>query len=154
MKLALLLSAVSCLPASLYAQAQTNVKIASAAAGPHLCLDIRGDRRTDGTQVQVWTCHGRENQRWTIKPLEGGASAIEGEGFCMDVRGAKAASGTPVQIWKCHYRENQRFIVGNEGQIKEEATGKCLELAEGKPGAPVVIAPCTRSAAQAWKVEP
>ena len=153
MKLALIFCAVSCLPTSLYAQAQTNVKIVSGGAGSDLCLDIRGDKRADGTQVQVWTCHGRENQRWTIKPLGGGASAIEGEGFCMDVRGAKAASGTPVQIWKCHYKENQRFIIGSEGQIKEEGTGQCLELAEGKPGAPIIIGPCRSTAAQAWKIE-
>jgi hypothetical protein len=155
MKLALLVIAASCLPVSLNAQGQTHIKIQSAASErPALCMDIRGDHKADATQIQIWTCHGRENQRWNIKPLQGGASAIEGEGFCVDVRGAKTANGTPVQIWKCHFKENQRFIIASDGEIKEEGTGKCLELTGTKPGDPVVISPCNHSPAQIWKFEP
>jgi glucose/arabinose dehydrogenase len=29
-----------------------------------LCLDVEGERTTDQTHVNLWSCHGRANQRW------------------------------------------------------------------------------------------
>jgi len=32
------------------------------------CLDVYGALNADGTTVQLYTCHGGANQRWTIYP--------------------------------------------------------------------------------------
>jgi hypothetical protein len=35
---------------------------------PHAnnCLDLTGNSSADFTKVQIWTCTGDDNQKWTI----------------------------------------------------------------------------------------
>ncbi|WP_159392255.1 RICIN domain-containing protein, partial [Streptomyces stelliscabiei] len=30
------------------------------------CLDVSGANSSDGTLVNLWTCHGGTNQKWTL----------------------------------------------------------------------------------------
>lgn len=30
------------------------------------CLDVTGQNSADGTQIQIWTCNGQTNQKWTL----------------------------------------------------------------------------------------
>jgi len=104
-----------------------NLTVRSAPGGDHFCMDAQGDHKGDGTPVQLWQCHGRENQRWTVTHNVDGTSAISGTGgLCLDVRGNGQHDGTPVQLWQCHFGANQRFRIFDDGRIQEVATGKCL----------------------------
>ncbi|WP_157930561.1 RICIN domain-containing protein, partial [Glycomyces xiaoerkulensis] len=31
-----------------------------------LCLDVSGASTDNGALVQLWTCHGGDNQRWNL----------------------------------------------------------------------------------------
>jgi len=33
--------------------------------GSGLCLDVTGAGTANGTAVQIWTCNGGTNQKWT-----------------------------------------------------------------------------------------
>ena len=159
MKLILLLSCISLVPSSIHAQfvAGVNLKAISASGSGNYCMDAADNRKNDGTQVFMVTCHGRENQRWTVTTAAAGTSAIVGTGgYCLDVRGGVAASatGTPVQLWKCNFNANQRFVVGRDGTIKEQASGKCLQATADREGAPIVIQACTGGPTEKWRLEP
>lgn len=30
-----------------------------------LCLDVTGQQTANGTLIEIWTCNGGANQRWT-----------------------------------------------------------------------------------------
>ncbi|WP_374119468.1 RICIN domain-containing protein [Streptomyces sp. RKAG290] len=30
-----------------------------------LCLDVKGGKTANGTELQLWTCNGTANQKWT-----------------------------------------------------------------------------------------
>jgi glucosylceramidase len=34
-------------------------------AGSGKCLDVRDANTSDGARLQIWTCTGAANQRWT-----------------------------------------------------------------------------------------
>jgi hypothetical protein len=107
------------------------------------CMDARGGEAKEGTQVFVWRCHGRENQRWTLTDGVDGQGAVIGiGGLCLDVRGRRSGDGTPIQLWKCHYGDNQRFRFEHD-RIVETHSGKCLTIShEIKEGAAVFIDDC------------
>ncbi len=101
--------------------------VRSAAGEDQFCMDAQGDRQGNGTQVYLWRCHGRENQRWAITRNADGTSTFVGTGgFCLDVTGNGKADGTPVQLYQCHYGPNQRFRLFDDGRIQEVSSGKCL----------------------------
>lgn len=156
MRQILLVVTLSLAPLLTYAQvtAGVNWKIVSASGAGHFCMDADENRKADGTKVFMYPCHGTENQRWTVTTGAEGTSALVGTGgYCLDVRGGAAGTGTPVQLWKCHFGKNQRFVIGMDGTIKEEGTGKCLQASADKAGAAIVIAPCTGNVTEKWKVE-
>jgi hypothetical protein len=34
--------------------------------GSGKCLDAKGNSSADGTRLQIWTCTGGANQKWTV----------------------------------------------------------------------------------------
>ncbi len=143
-------------PVALHAQGETSgVSLnIQPRIGPRLCLDARGDRDQDGAPVAIYTCHGSENQRWTVTASPNNQHAIIGiGGFCLDVRGTNAtANGTPAQLWKCHFGENQRFSFMPDGRIREVRSGKCLIAAAPKDGTPVVLDTCKNNPGEIWSL--
>jgi hypothetical protein len=121
----------------------------------NFCMDAKGDQARDGTPVNIYKCHGRENQRWTVTDSEGGKSAIVGiGGMCLDVRGGHSkATGTPIQLWKCHFGTNQRFEVQQGGHIVEVESKKCLYALEKKEGSPIVLDECGDIANEMWLLQ-
>jgi Ricin-type beta-trefoil lectin domain len=119
-------------------------------------MGAQGDKASDGMKVAMEPCQPRaDNQRWTITTGEGaGGAAIVGlDGFCLDVRGSSGAAGAPVQLYSCHFKFNQRFIVGKDGTIKEQTSGKCLQGESDKPGALIVLAACKGAPSEKWHVQ-
>jgi cytochrome c len=112
------------------------------------CLDVQGGSSADGTPVILWSCHGRENQRWEVSN-----GAIKGNGGkCLDVKGGVAADGTSVILWPCHGGENQRWEVIN-GAIKGIG-GKCLDVKGGgaADGSSIILWSCHGKENQRWVI--
>jgi serine protease len=114
-------------------------------------VDAQGDHPVAGTRLEVFGCHGRENQRWTFQDRTGDSSSIVGiGGLCLDVIGGQTGDGYPLQLYPCGSQTNQGFRHFEDGRIRELQTGKCL-TANGSQGAPLTIAQCDRNnAGQVW----
>ncbi len=109
-----------------------------------LCLDVRGDKAAANTEVWLYNCHGKENQRWTFVDKPGDASNVVGVGgLCLDVAGNGGADGTPVNIHPCGADQaNQTFRHFGNGQFREVATGKCLGVAAVAEGQRLSLNTC------------
>ncbi|MBV8550106.1 MAG: RICIN domain-containing protein [Acidobacteriaceae bacterium] len=155
MKTILFSAALSILSLSAYAQnpAGVNFKIVSASGSGNFCMDAQDNRKADGTNVFMYTCHGRENQRWAITTATQGSAIIGTGGYCLDVRGGAKSPGAPVQLYQCHFGGNQRFLIGSDGTIKEQSSGNCLQAKADKDGAPIVLAPCKGAPTEKWRFE-
>jgi hypothetical protein len=99
------------------------------------CVDVSGWGSSDGTKIQLWDCHGGDNQRWSY---EGGALVGYG-GKCLDVQWGNTANGTPVQLWTCNGTDAQKWhfdggrLVGKGGKCLDvpafhHANGQALEI--------------------------
>jgi hypothetical protein len=115
-------------------------------------MDARGDKKVDGTQVFMYKCHGKENQRWASTDAGGGKVELVGTGgLCLDVKNASGKKDAkPVELWKCHHGANQQFNIQPDGHIKEVASGKCLMASAEKNGAAIVLDDCGSAKSELW----
>ena len=75
--------------------------------GGQYCPDARGYGTTDGTPVQIWTCHGTTNEQWSFS-LNGSIVGI-GSGKCLNVRGYGTTDGSPLPLWTCLGTTNDQW---------------------------------------------
>jgi hypothetical protein len=108
-----------------YAQAgggQQNAMIVGAQS--NRCVDVPGASTTNGTQVQLWDCHGGANQRWT---RTAGRELRVYANKCLDAFAAGTSNGTAAIIWDCHGGTNQQWNVNANGSITGVQSGLCLD---------------------------
>ena len=101
---------------------QANVMIVGAASGR--CLDVPGSSTSNGTQVQLWDCHGGSNQRFTYTASR--QLTVYGN-KCLDANGQGTSNGTTVVIWDCNGQANQQWNLGSNGTITGVQSGLCLD---------------------------
>ncbi len=88
------------------------------------CLDVPNSSQANGTQLELWDCHGGANQQWTLtssKQLQ-----VYG-GKCLDASGAGTSPGTKVIIWDCNGQSNQQWNVNSDGTVVGVPSGLCLD---------------------------
>lgn len=109
------------------------------------CLEVWGKKRSNGTNVSLWNCHGGKNQRWTI--FKNGTIRSEMHWACLDIAGGtkRVKDGMNVQMWDCTGSRNQRWVHANSKIISDaNSTGrKCLEIRSADPK--------NKANAQVWK---
>ncbi|WP_033443549.1 ricin-type beta-trefoil lectin domain protein [Saccharothrix sp. NRRL B-16314] len=113
------------------------------------CLDVPGATTTNGTQLQLWDCHGQSNQTWTHNSSK---QLVVYGSKCLDAYGRGTANGTQVVIWDCHGDTNQQWNVNANGTITNVLSGLCLDpynLGTGN-GTKLVLWSCTGQANQQW----
>ncbi|WDZ82929.1 ricin-type beta-trefoil lectin domain protein [Micromonospora cathayae] len=113
------------------------------------CVDVPGSSTTNGTQLQLWDCHGGTNQRWTLTSAR--QLTVYGT-KCLDAEGYGTAPGTRVTIYDCHGGTNQQWNVNADGTITGVQSGLCLDaynLGTGN-GTKLVLWTCTGQANQRW----
>jgi non-reducing end alpha-L-arabinofuranosidase len=103
---------------------QQNVEVVGAGSGR--CMDVPGASTTNGTQVQLWDCHGNSNQRWTY--TSGKQLTVYGN-KCLDAYGGGTSNGTAVAIWDCTGAANQQWNLNADGTITSAQSGLCVEAA-------------------------
>ncbi|WP_236594281.1 ricin-type beta-trefoil lectin domain protein [Saccharothrix sp. 6-C] len=113
------------------------------------CLDVPGSTTSNGTQLQLWDCHGQPNQSWT----QNSAKQLVVYGTkCLDAYGRGTANGTQVAIWDCHGDTNQQWNVNANGTITNVQSGLCLDASNygTANGTKLVLWACSGQANQQW----
>jgi hypothetical protein len=122
------------------------------AVGAGRCLDVPGATTTQGTQVQIWDCHGGTNQTWT-RTASGQLTVYSGGNLrCLDASGQGRTNGTPAIIWACNGQVNQQWNVNANGSITGVQSGLCLDVAGlgTANGTKVQLWTCTGASNQQW----
>ncbi|WP_031004140.1 non-reducing end alpha-L-arabinofuranosidase family hydrolase [Streptomyces sp. NRRL F-5727] len=117
--------------------------------GSGRCLDVPGAGQADGTNLQIWDCHGGTNQRWTL--TDDNRLTVYGD-KCLDVPGHATTAGTRVQIYTCNGGANQQWRVNADGTIVGVQSGLCLDVSGGATanGTAVQLWNCHGGANQKW----
>ncbi len=111
------------------------------------CVDINGQATANGTQAQLWDCHGGVNQLWTY--TSGSQLTVYGS-KCLDARGAGA--GTAAVIWDCNGQPSQQWNLNSNGTITGAQSGLCLD-ANGRGtsnGTRLIVWSCNGQPNQQW----
>ena len=58
-----------------------------------MCIDAQDSGKTVGTNVQLWSCSGSDNQKWTLSSADGTIRGVQ-SGLCLDV-GSRASCMEP-----------------------------------------------------------
>jgi hypothetical protein len=127
---------------------QANVMIAGTQSGR--CIDVPGST-TNGTQVQLWDCHGDTNQRWTYTS----SKQLMGYGNkCLDAYGQGTSNGTAVVVWDCNGQANQQWNINADGTITGVQSGLCLDAsgAATANGTKIQLWGCWGGANQQWSL--
>jgi hypothetical protein len=129
------------------AQAATSGALRGAGSGR--CLDVPGANQTDGTNLQIWDCHGGTNQQWTL--TDNNQLTVFGN-KCLDVPGHATTAGTRPVIWSCNGGTNQQWRVHPDGTVVAVESGLCLDVSGGATanGTAVQLWNCTGGANQKW----
>jgi non-reducing end alpha-L-arabinofuranosidase len=128
---------------------QQNAMIVGGQSGR--CVDVPNGSTTNGTQVQLWDCHGGAMQRWTHtanKQLQ-----VYGN-KCLDANGAGATNGTQVIIWDCHGGTNQQWNINANGTVTGVPSGLCLDAngAATANGTRLILWSCNGQQNQQWSM--
>ncbi|MFE0330975.1 non-reducing end alpha-L-arabinofuranosidase family hydrolase [Streptomyces sp. NPDC058960] len=129
------------------AQAATTGTLRGVASGR--CLDVSGGSQADGTNVQIWDCHGGTNQQWTL--TDSNQLTVYGN-KCLDVPGHATTAGTRPVIWSCNGGTNQQWRVNTDGTVVGVESGLCLDVSGGATanGTAVQLWNCTGAGNQKW----
>ncbi|MEV4023185.1 ricin-type beta-trefoil lectin domain protein [Actinosynnema sp. NPDC050801] len=114
------------------------------------CADVPGATTTNGTQVQLWDCHGGTNQSWTHTADR---QLVVYGAKCLEASGWGSTNGTPVAIWDCHGGVNQQWNVNADGTITNALSTLCLDASGwgSTNGTRLVLWSCTGQANQQWR---
>ncbi|NUT91711.1 MAG: carbohydrate-binding protein [Saccharothrix sp.] len=109
------------------------------------CVDVNGSATTDGTKVQLWTCSGGNNQKWTQS-----GTTFQSLGKCLTVANNSQTDGALVQLWSCSGASGQSWSVQSDGTIRNGS--KCLDAngASSADGTQLIIWSCNGGNNQKW----
>jgi lysophospholipase L1-like esterase len=114
------------------------------------CVDVPGATTANGTQAQLWDCHGGTNQSWTY--TSGRQLVVYGT-KCLDAYGWGTTNGTQVAIWDCTGGANQQWNVNADGTITNALSNLCLDAngAGSANGTKLVLWSCAGQSNQQWR---
>jgi hypothetical protein len=115
------------------------------------CIDVPNSSTANGTQVQLWDCHGGTNQRWAS--TAGRELRVYGN-KCLDANGGGTSNGTAVIIWDCHGGTNQQWSINTNGTVTSVRSGLCLDAsgAATTNGTRIQLWSCNGGANQQWSL--
>jgi type 1 glutamine amidotransferase len=109
------------------------------------CVDVNGGSSADGAKVQLWSCNGGVNQRWTVN-----GTTLRALDKCMEVSGT--ANAAAVRLWTCNGSGGQNWTAGANGSLVNPRSGKCLDANGGSSadGTQLIIWSCHGGTNQRW----
>ncbi len=126
----------------------TNARIVSAPSSR--CLDVTGASTANGTQAQIYDCHGQANQSWTYDSSQ---NLVVYGNKCLQASGGGTSAGTAVVIGDCTGQAYQRWNVNSSnGTITNVQSGLCMDVngAGTANGTKVIIWTCHGGTNQRW----
>ncbi|MEU5942975.1 ricin-type beta-trefoil lectin domain protein [Micromonospora sp. NPDC047548] len=100
------------------------------------CVDISSWGTVNGTRVQLWDCTGDYNQVW--QPQADQSMVNPQANRCMEVANGASTDGTKLWSRKCTTDDpsanvwqpavRQVWQLQTNGQVKNPATGKCMDI--------------------------
>jgi endo-1,4-beta-xylanase len=117
--------------------------------GANRCLDVPSSSTTNGTQLQLWDCHGGTNQQFAYTSSK--QLTVYGS-KCLGASGRGTSNGTAVVIWDCDGDANQQWNLNANGTITGVQSGLCLDAvgAGTANGTKIQLYACTAAANQQW----
>ncbi|MFF3643251.1 ricin-type beta-trefoil lectin domain protein [Streptomyces sp. NPDC002564] len=91
------------------------------------CLDVKGGKAANGTQVQLYTCNTGPGQSWILQQ----DGTFRSLGKCLDNYRNKSTNGNKISLYDCNGDPSQRWSVNAKGQIVHVASGKVLDVTGG-----------------------
>ncbi|MBB5867409.1 poly(3-hydroxybutyrate) depolymerase [Allocatelliglobosispora scoriae] len=136
-------------PPSSPAPGQSNVLLVGQQSGR--CVDVPNASTANGTQVQLYDCHGQTHQRWTYTSSR--QLTVYGS-KCLDASGQGTGNGTAVVIWDCNGQANQQWTVGANGTVTGVQSGLCLDASGNATanGTRIQLWSCHGGANQQWSL--
>ncbi len=146
------LAASACVPVAREPQTTTAPAAAAPVAGSvrlhpngrtSWCLEVQGNKRANGTPVQLAQCSSSSAQAWTIKR---GSTQVKlaGTNFCLDAGSCESlhvtvianhsapGNGVKSKIWQCYDGlAAQRWWYTDDNRIALEGKGQCVDLPSG-----------------------
>lgn len=95
------------------------------------CLDVLGAGHSTGTPVNIYSCHGGDNQQF-VAPATGTVGEIRVYGtMCLGPASGQSGNGTAVVIAPCDGTPAQRWTRTTAGEFGA-ADGRCLDVLGGR----------------------
>ncbi|WPO75170.1 ricin-type beta-trefoil lectin domain protein [Streptomyces sp. KN37] len=91
------------------------------------CLDVKGGKAANGTQIQLYTCNGGVAQSWILQKDR----TFRALGKCLDNHRNASTNGNKISLRDCDGGASQRWSVSAKGQIVHVASGKVLDVTGG-----------------------
>ncbi|MET9320216.1 ricin-type beta-trefoil lectin domain protein [Streptomyces sp. NPDC003038] len=112
------------------------------------CMDVKGGKAANGTQIQLYTCNGTWAQSWILSK-DGTFRAL---GKCLDNAANAATNGNKIRLYDCNGTPAQRWSVNAKGQIVHVASGKVLDVTGGATanGTAIQLYTPNTTKAQVW----
>ncbi|MEU7580839.1 RICIN domain-containing protein [Streptomyces sp. NPDC041068] len=112
------------------------------------CLDVKGGKAANGTQIQLYTCNKGSGQSWILQK-DGTFRAL---GKCLDNYRNKSTNGNKISLYDCNGGASQRWSVNAKGQIVHAASGKVLDVTGGSTanGTKVQLYTANTNKRQVW----
>lgn len=130
-------------------------RVAPFMLGNGKCLEV--DARQlgrNGATVQIWDCHGGQNQMWTWD--RDNAAIVSPGGKCLAVRPSDVGSrGARVTVWDCSGNPNQYWR--RQDGLLSNSGGLCLSVPPGQMnqnGGTVTLWDCKAGPNQIWTRRP
>ncbi|WP_223837513.1 ricin-type beta-trefoil lectin domain protein [Streptomyces venezuelae] len=99
------------------------------------CLDVKGGKAANGTQIQLYTCNGSAAQSWIL----GKDGTFRAFGKCLDNARNASTNGNRISLYDCNGSAAQRWSVNAKGQIVHMASGKVLDVVGGSTANGTVV---------------
>ena len=118
--------------------------------GSGKCIDDNHGSTTNGTQLEIYTCHGGTNQQITSTGTTGTLTVL---GKCFDAKGNATADNTVVEIWSCNGGANQQWTINSANHtIVGVQSGKCITVQGASTAnlAKLILYTCNGKTNQVW----
>ena len=116
------------------------------------CLDVNGAANTSGTSVVGWSCHGGDNQLWTVNYLNDGTFQLTPKNATSLRLGAPAGStGTSLQVLNnpgTNARWIASFAADGTATLTNADTNLCLGTNGAWAGSAVQLQTCAGTSGQ------